>query len=303
MIDNWIMVKHAHHSSIGAEHVHASLACHARRHEEMEEDALVVRSTVHHMRSIFSEEKTDRQLAKSEREMNAAICKVPFRMRAPIAFFNEVEATVRAKLPLGAKLTSEQRTSIKRKASLQWKLMDPSEKKTYEGKALEGALKSNVVKSEAVIDHLSVKGLRKQRLIDEDKQTGVPCRISHCKFSEWDLSMVGRLLSSSAFSRKEVAQKRARVMQPPSQIDAENARGKFGSVKLDNPITERNKEPVFDWAYTIIQAREYFNHCALFVDTDEKSQVYLFMFAMDTPLKLALFPIEDAPFRASCLPR
>lgn len=292
------LLAEVHWTTTGVEQGHGSAATMHRLHGGFGAKQLCARAFLHMARLLFADDAEAALQRRAEDRVAALKRKCPGRVSGQNMFLRDMFLQAKANLLAGDTLSHEDCTSLLAKHSAMYDRMSKAARGVYETAAAAHAAKRADDIDEEIVKLQAQEVERQAGLSRSRVQQGVLMRLSHCKFSCEDIARMDKRLASADLRGRALEQAREAATRPPEPPAlAEQVKLQSFADKCLAPETTA-RAPL--WARMVCHHRDDFRNCILRFQGPERSQYFLFVYAVKNPELVVLAPLREVIAAMPC---
>ena len=270
------------------EQQHGSAAAMHKAHPSYTAESLSRRAFLHMVTALLpSPCDSDPQRNKIDRRIAALERQQPEKISGRHVFFGDFYQALKAERPY---LSSDDlRTLAMKMHGAAFEVL-PSETKTlYQQKAEQQCSEKRATIQDEIAHLKTYLMLKAERAAEEFEEECTLLRVSNCKFSNDMVASLQHRWGSEQYTFKEVRKHAVSSMVSPEVPSAE-VRANLEQRMIRGPAIELRHD--LPWRSKVAAFRDYFDMCALVFEGERGRSYFWFLFAMQSPIAIALAPLE-----------
>jgi hypothetical protein len=270
------------------EQQHGSAAAMHKAHPSYTADSLSRRAFLHMVKALLpSPSDSDPRRDKIDRRIAALERQQPEKNTGRHVFFGDYYQALKAERPDLS--PDDLRTLAMKMHGAAFDVL-PSETKTLYRQKAEQQCSEKRATIQDEIAHLKTSlMLKAERAAEEFVEECTLLRVSNCKLSNDMVASLQHRWGSEQYTSKEI-RKHAELSTVSPEVPSAEVRAKLEQRMIKGPATELKHD--LPWRSRVAAFRDYFDMCALVFETERGRSYFWFLFAMQSPIAIALAPLE-----------
>ena len=270
------------------EQQHGSAAAMHKAHPSYIAESLSRRAFLHMVTALLpSPSDSDPRRDKIDRRIAALERQQPEKISGRHVFFGDFYHALKAERPY---ISYDDLRSLAMKMHGAAFEVLPSETKTlYQQKAEQQCSEKRATIQDEIAHLKTYLMLKAERAAEEFEEECTLLRVSNCKFSNDMVASLQHRWGSEQYTFKEVRKHAVSSMVSPEVPSAE-VRANLEQRMIRGPAIELRHD--LPWRSKVAAFRDYFDMCALVFEGERGRSYFWFLFAMQSPIAIALAPLE-----------